>query len=100
MKRLFLSLAVLIALTASAKPVDPDRAAQVAKNFVAQYIKGADRMTAAVAYTHPMPQSGRTAMYVVNVGNMFVLVSADDIAHPVLGYSLSRPWPTQIEKGN
>ena len=93
-KILFFSFAVLMTMMASAKPVDPDRAVQVAKNYMAQYVKGADQMTATVVYTHPMPKSGRPAMYVVNVGNRFVLVSADDIAHPVLGYSLSRPWPT------
>ena len=95
----FLSLAILMTMMASAKPVDSDRAAQVAKNFVAQYVKGTDQYTATVVYTHPMPKNGQPAMYAVNVGSMFVIVAADDVAHPVLGYSLSRPWPTQIEKG-
>ncbi|MGX8713795.1 MAG: C10 family peptidase [bacterium] len=74
----------------------------MAKNFVTQYVKGADQHTAAVVYTHPMPKSGVAAMYAVNVGSAFVLVSADDVAHPVLGYSLSRLWPTNetiSEKG-
>ena len=97
-KLLFLSFAVLIALMASANPVDPDRAVQVAKNYLAQYVKGADQYPATVVYTHSMPKSGQPAMYVVNVGNMFVLVAADDVAHPVLGYSLSRPWPVQNEE--
>lgn len=77
-----------------AKPVEPEKAMQVAKNFVAQYVKGTDKLEATVVYTHKMPKSGQPAMYVVNLGNMFVIVSADDIAHPVLGYSLSRPWST------
>lgn len=101
-KTLFLSLAVLMTATAFANPVEPETAAQVAKNFVTQYVKGADQHTAAVVYTHPMPKSGVAAMYAVNVGSAFVLVSADDVAHPVLGYSLSRPWPTNetiSEKG-
>ena len=97
-KLLFLSLAVMITLMASANPVDPDRAVQVAKNYLAQYVKGADQYSATVVYTHSMPKSGQPAMYVVNVGNMFVLVAADDVAHPVLGYSLSRPWPVQNEE--
>ena len=89
----------LMGLTMMAKPVDPDRAVLIARNFIAQYVKGADQMTATVVYTHPMPKSKLPAMYVVNVGNTFVIVSADDIAHPVLGYSLSRPWPVQTENG-
>ena len=101
-------MATLMGLTMMAKPVDPDRAVQVARNFVAQYVKGADQMTATVVYTHPMQgerskvrgENGeRPAMYVVNIGNMFVIVAADDVAHPVLGYSLSRPWPVQSENG-
>ncbi|MBP5546518.1 MAG: thiol protease/hemagglutinin PrtT [Bacteroidales bacterium] len=99
-KSLLLFAMTLMGLTMVAKPVDSDRAVQVARNFVAQYVKGAENLTATVVYTHPMPKSHQPAMYVVNVGNTFVIVSADDIAHPVLGYSLSRPWPTNgNEKG-
>ena len=107
-KSLLFLMLTLMGLTMMAKPVDPDRAVQIAKNFVAQYVKGADQFTATVVYTHPMQgerskvrgENGeRPAMYVVNIGNMFVIVAADDIAHPVLGYSLSRPWPVQTENG-
>lgn len=100
MKKKIIFFAMLFAgLSLMAKPVEPKKAVQVAKNFVAQYVKGADQYSAEVVYTHLMPKSKLAAMYVVNVGNMFVLVSADDVAHPVLGYSLSRPWPTS-ERGN
>ena len=96
MKKLlsFIVLA-LMGLSLMASPVEPEKAAQVAKNFVAQYVKGANQYSAEVVYTHLMPKSRQAAMYVVNVGNTFVLVSANDVAHPVLGYSLSRPWPTK-----
>lgn len=92
-KTLLFLLLTLTGLSVMASPVKPQKALLVAKNFMAQYVKGADQMEATVVYTHPMPKSGQPAMYAVNIGNMFVLVSADDIAHPVLGYSLSRPWP-------
>ncbi len=94
-KTLLFLLLTLTGLSVMASPVKPQKALLVAKNFMAQYVKGADQMEATVVYTHPMPKSGQPAMYAVNIGNMFVLVSADDIAHPVLGYSLSRPWPEQ-----
>ena len=93
-KSLLFMLLTLMGHSMMAKPVEPEKAMQVAKNFVAQYVKGTDKLEATVVYTHKMPKSGQPAMYVVNLGNMFVIVSADDIAHPVLGYSLSRPWPT------
>ena len=92
-KTLLFLLLTMTGLSVMASPVKPQKALLVAKNFMAQYVKGADQMEATVVYTHPMPKSGQPAMYAVNIGNMFVLVSADDIAHPVLGYSLSRPWP-------
>ena len=96
MKRhLLFFVLILTGLTLMAKPVDPELATKIAKNFVSQYVKGAGQMSSTVVYTHAMPESGQPAMYVVNVGSMFVLVSADDVAHPVLGYSLSRPWPTK-----
>ena len=94
-KSLLFMLLTLMGHSMMAKPVEPEKAAQVAKNFVAQYVKGANQYSAEVVYTHLMPKSRQAAMYVVNVGNTFVLVSANDVAHPVLGYSLSRPWPTK-----
>ena len=88
-------LLTLMGHSMMAKPVEPEKAVQVAKNFMAQYVKGADKMEATVSYTHPMSKSGQPAMYVVNLGSAFVIVSADDVAHPVLGYSTGRAWPTK-----
>ena len=76
-----------------AHPVDQRLAVRVAQNFVAQRVKAIDTSAASVVYTHVSPNSGEAAIYAVNVGGAFVLVSADDVAHPVLGYSFSRPWP-------
>ena len=76
-----------------AHPVDQRQAVRVAQNFVAQRVKAIDTSAASVVYTHVSPKSGEAAIYAVNVGGAFVLVSADDVAHPVLGYSFSRPWP-------
>ena len=83
----------LMGMALMAKPVDPTVAVRVAQNFAATQVKMVDN-TAKIVYTHPMPNSGQPAMYVVNVGSSaFVIVAADDIAHPVLGYSMARPWP-------
>ncbi len=92
-KTLLFLLMTLTGLSMMAKPVEPEKAMQVAKNFIAQYVKGTDKMEATVVYTHTMPKSGQPAMYVVNLGHAFVIISADDVAHPVLGYSTGRAWP-------
>ena len=93
-KLLSLSLAALFALSVCAKPVDHSTAIRVAQNFAKSQVKMAD-YSATIVYTHTMPKSGQPAMYAINVGNSaFVIVAADDVAHPVLGYSMSRPWPT------
>lgn len=94
-KLLSFFILTFVCLSLYASPVKPEKALQVAKNFAARYVKGADRLEASVVYTHPMPKSGQPAMYVVNLGSAFVIVSADDVAHPVLGYSTGRAWPTK-----
>ena len=77
---LFMTLA-LAGLSMMASPVDPDKARQVAVHFVAQHTKDVGQLSATLVYTHPMPKSGRPAMYAFNVSNKgrdcaFVLVSA------------------------
>ena len=101
MKKILLSLLLtLMGLSLIANPVDPDKAIQVAKRFAMLQVKITDS-SAAIVYTHTMPNSGSPAIYAVNVGgSAFVLVAADDIAHPVLGYSMSRPWPTGSADGS
>ncbi len=97
---LFFVLMVLLSITMMANPVDPDKAIQVARNHVMSQVK-MDNYNAMLVYTHPMPKTGESAFYVVNVGSSaFVLVAADDIAHPVLGYSMSRLWPTGNADGS
>ena len=103
-RRFFLLVSVVTLFVASlyAAPVDPMRAINVVEQFMpSQPVpkKNAKGQTAApqtsqIVYTHYMPNSGRPAIYVVNIGNGFALVSADDVAHPVLGYNYGKAWPT------
>ena len=100
MKRFFiLWVLALTSLSLTAAPVEPKKAVEVARNFVAQHINGAENRTAKVVYIHPMPKHAESAIYAVNVGNAFVLVSGDDVAHPILGYNLDSPWPTEAALG-
>ncbi|MBO7489406.1 MAG: thiol protease/hemagglutinin PrtT [Bacteroidales bacterium] len=86
-------LMATFAATLFANPVNPDKALQVAKHFAMSQVK-MDNNNATIVYTHSMPKSGVPAIYAVNVGSSaFVLVAADDVAHPVLGYSTSRAFP-------
>lgn len=99
-------LFVVMAAYVFASPVDPQRAMQVAKQFVPQSttVKRAPKRgsqtepSSSIVYTHMMPGGDRPAFYIVNVdGGSFVLVSADDVAHPVLGYSLTSKWPVSAD---
>lgn len=101
MKKHFLLLTLLIvAIAVSAAPVDPIRALQTAQEFVPTQVKvkkNAKGKTVVqpseIVYTHYMPKSGKPAIYVVNIGDAFAIVSADDVAHPILGYNYSKSWP-------
>lgn len=100
-KKLMSMLLMLIVAVAvgNASPVDSLQALEVAQQFQPQpssgnRVKGQnDAVKATVVYTHMMPKSHQTAFYVVNVGESFVLVSADDVAYQVLGYGISRNFP-------
>ena len=95
-------LAVLFAGFAMAAPVSPERALEVAQQFVSSspaFAPGQGGVSPAesvpsVAATLPMPKSGNPAFYITNVGNAFVLVSADDAVPQVLGYNIGSGWPT------
>ena len=102
-KRTILVLVVILVIASivKASPVDPQHAIKVAQEFVPKStaqrapIRGSQtEPSSSIVYTHMMPNSDRPAFYIVNVDDgAFVLVSADDIAHQVLGYSLSSTWP-------
>lgn len=101
---LFLTCFCLFASFVLANPVDPQRALQIAKEFVPQSSlakkalgKGDTTPTSIIVYTHKMPKSGRDAFYIVNVGESFVLVSADDVVHQILGYSFDKGFPVSAD---
>ena len=102
MKRSVLFLFSLFVVTiVVAAPVSRQRAMQVAQQFIPVPNGQAqapgmriEEQSTIIVYTHLMSKSGRPAFYVVNVGGSFVIVSADDVAHQVLGYNLGKNWPT------
>ena len=97
-KILLLIVAVLFATSLFAENVNQNKAKQVAKAFAAQRDRNAAQLKTDIVYSHPMPNKRDAAFYVVNIGDTgFVIVSANDVAHPVLAYSYNRPWPQGSE---
>ena len=75
-----------------AKPVTPVSAKNVASSFYTQrYNKTPQTLT--LAYTETSP-AGEALYYVfnVNANDGFVIVTADDAAHPIIGYSAEKQF--------
>ena len=84
---LLFCLTVGLPIAISARPIQPGQAKKVAARWLADAVKVSDDEVQ-IVYTHTDTQTGIVAFYAVNVGShAFVLVSADDVAKPVLGYS-------------
>ena len=103
---LFASILTVFTVSVYAAPVDPARAINVAEQFMPAkqfaVVPGkaqapAQQQTPEIVYTHFMPKSGKPAIYAININGGFALVSADDVAHPVLGYNYGKPWPTDVD---
>ena len=68
-----------------ASPVDVNTARQLGTKYVQSHsARQVAELT--LAYTE-MTESGNPAVYVFNFDNGFVLVSADDVARPILSFS-------------
>ena len=104
-KHLILTAILLVfSVLVVAGPVDPTRALKVAEQFAPQPAKAkriksktTPEQNYEIVYTHHMPNSDRAAFYVVKLGKKgFVIISADDVANPILGYSYTNSWPTSV----
>ncbi|HWB61976.1 MAG TPA: C10 family peptidase, partial [Chitinophagales bacterium] len=95
MKKIYALLAALLAmnLILPAKSVDKDYAMQVARNFYYQTTGRQVTFTLAYQYSTAQnvgrPSDGQPVYYVFNVEGEegFVMVSAEDMVQPILGYS-------------
>lgn len=84
MKKILLTIALLIPILTQAKPVDESTAKNVAKNFWKQIYKED------VSLTNISEQIGLCEIFVFTHENGYIVISADDCAVPVLGYSHNR----------
>ena len=89
-KTLLTLLFAACGLMVMASPVSLQTARQVAETF---WQKNQPAGSAAVAKASPVEGTGFTQFYIfdINGGAGFVIVSADDCAYPILGYSLEHP---------
>lgn len=109
MRKSILVMAMLccIVFVANAETVHESRALEVAQQFIPSPERVAGKIQSRnkennykVLYTHHMPESGRVAFYVIGLGEKgFVIVSGDDVANPILGYSYTNSWPVSEAGG-
>lgn len=94
---LWLSLALCTGI-AYAAPVDVNLAQNYGQKFV-QNTLGQKSAALSLAYTQTS-EVGVDALYIFNYGRGYVVVAADDRAHPVLGYSEGQAFdPNNIPEG-
>lgn len=86
----FAGIFILAANLVFAKPVNTATAMQVAENFYTQTTHN-DVNTIALVYT-ASSSSGKALYYVYNINSGFVIITADDAAQPVIGYSTERTF--------
>ena len=87
-KSLLFCISMLMMTLAVAGPVNPRQAGNIALNFMMQKSSAITRGSSCqLVYTQTNGRSADALFYVFNVGEGFVIVSADDAVVPVLGYS-------------
>lgn len=102
MKKLLLLLFIAtISMNLFAEKVDRQNAETVAKNYYYQQynlFKGELKFDD-IVFTDVIEEmrNGEVALYVFNMENGYVVVSAEDAMTPVIGYSWEGPWPTKKE---
>lgn len=99
-------LFAFFALSIFAKPISSDKALNAAHSFLLSQYDGpiAGKPFALTPHSAIKSNTGtETALYVFNINNNgFIIISGDDAAYPVLGYSYSNPFgeyevPVQME---
>ncbi len=88
-RNLLVILALLLGLTTlQAKPVDVTKAQRLGLNFVQHKAMFAKNDVQSLTLAHTFrTESGMTGAYVFNFDGGFVIVAANDLSSPILGYS-------------
>jgi len=84
--RLIITLLLLSSLSLlAALPVDQTRAEATANSWTAHWAP-ADGVQRTIQKVVPVTQNGVTLIYAMVYNDGFVLLAADDAAHPIIGY--------------
>ena len=99
-KRLLFLIAIFFCITRLfAKHVDVNTAKQIASNFYTQQYNSfhhTSLKTISVNETFEIKDNGVTVFYAFNMtNNGFIMVAADDIVRPILGYSFESTYSDQ-----
>ena len=89
MRRLIILFLIVLGFTATATPIDRQTAQMAATHFMQRkgVIKNTDHL---VPYEGQLPTNTYNSLYIFNIDTIgFVIVSADDRCHPILGYSMN-----------
>lgn len=96
MKKLVaLTLAVILSFNLFAEKVEIERAKIVAKNLYylqLKQLRGIEKEDLVFYSTFEIKQESNLVFYIFNIENGFVIVSADDLVEPILGFSLENEY--------
>lgn len=83
----FIAILISLAITAMAKHVDLETAKSVAATFWMKNVQKGNIQKSGIEFRDITEQTEFANIYILNTNGGFVIVSADDVAKPILGYS-------------
>ncbi len=83
----FIAILITLSITAMAKHVDLETAKSVAATFWMKNVQKGNIQKSGIEFRDITEQTEFANIYILNTNGGFVIVSADDVAKPILGYS-------------
>lgn len=84
----FIAILIILSFTAMAKHVDLETAKSVAATFWEKNVQKDNIYKSRIEFSDITAQTEFANIYIFNTNGGFVIVSADDVAKPILGYSM------------
>ncbi len=92
---ILLILQVLVNQTLISSPVDTAKANYMASQFYQNYVLKDKNTQANIQHVSTIQQDGFKLLYIFNFEHGFVIVSANDMFEPIIGYSDEQVFPTE-----
>ena len=83
----FVAILIMLSLTAMAKHIDLETAKSVAATFWENNVQKGSGHKSGIEFHDITAQTEFSNIYILNTNGGFVIVSSDDAAKPILGYS-------------